>query len=206
VLQEFFLHLVGYACTQVDAHSTLAGGQFVQLLFFGHRCTAFATGKDDCLYLFRDGELRTQGGCCGLERGYSRGDMIAHIVPVEEIHLFLYRSVDTGIAGMQADNELAPVVKLFHQGELLVEIHIGRTAHGCSLLGAVSQLFRDEAPGIKDQVCLLQHPAAADGNQFRIARPGSDYLDMSLPAYGFIHSHGKSIFVAFAQASLLFFK
>ena len=57
MFKKFFLHLVRYACTEVDAHRALAGGQFVQLFFFGHRRTAFTTGENDGLYLFRDGEL-----------------------------------------------------------------------------------------------------------------------------------------------------
>ena len=154
----------------------------MQLFLLWHRRAAFTTGKDDSLYLFRDGELRAQGGSGGLERRDARRDVVTHIILIEEVHLFLYRSVDAGIAGVQAYDEFTPVVKLFHQGELLVEVHIGRAAYGGSRFGTVSQFLRDETSGIQDKVRFLKHPAATDGNQFRITRSGSDYFDMSLPA------------------------
>ena len=123
---------------------------------------------------------------------------------VKESHLLLYRPVDSGVAGMQAHNELAPVVELFHQDELLFQVHICRTAYGGSRFRTIGQFFWDEAAGVQDQVCLFEHPPATYRDQLRIARTGTDYFDMALPLYGFIHCHGKCIIVAFSQLPLLF--
>ena len=70
--------------------------------------------------------------------------MITHIILIEESHLFLYSSVDTRIAGMQADDEFTFVVELFHQKELFFQIHVCRTAYGSSRFGTKSEFFRDQ--------------------------------------------------------------
>ena len=52
-------------------------------------------------------------------------------------------------------------------------------AHRVSSLG-------DEASGIEDQVCIFQHPPAPDGDQFWIARSGSDNFDVSMSLFPFL--------------------
>ena len=56
-LQEFPLHIIYNGGTEEDAHGALALGEEVQLLFLGHGGAAFASGEDDGLGAFGDGEL-----------------------------------------------------------------------------------------------------------------------------------------------------
>ena len=55
--QQLLLHVINNGGREEDAHRRLAAGQQVQLLFLGHRCASLATGQDNGLRLFRDGEL-----------------------------------------------------------------------------------------------------------------------------------------------------
>ena len=92
----------------------------MQLLLLRHRCASLSTGQDDGLHLLRDGELRTQGRCRRLEGGDTRRDVVIHSILIEVIHLLLDRAIDTGIAGVETDDEAAFIVIFLHQGKLLL--------------------------------------------------------------------------------------
>ena len=106
--------------------------------------------------------------------------MVGHALAVEEGHLLLNGAEDAGVAGVQADDEVAAVVVLLHQRALLFKVHVGRRADDGTGLVAFGQCFGDEASGIEDEVGPLQHLAAADADQVGVAGAGADDLDMSL--------------------------
>ena len=83
--------------------------------------------------------------------------MILHIVGIKESHLLLNGAEDTGIARVQAYNEVAQVVVLLHQGALLFKVHIGRAFYHGARLVAVGQFLGHQRTGIEYQVGLLQH-------------------------------------------------
>ena len=57
--------------------------------------------------------------------------MILHLMGIEEGHLLLDGSKDTGITRMQSYDEMSSVVVLFHQRALFVKSHVSRRAnHG----------------------------------------------------------------------------
>ena len=56
-LQQFSLHVIHNSGREEDAHRALAASQQVELLLLGHWRTSFATGKDDSLCAFGNGEL-----------------------------------------------------------------------------------------------------------------------------------------------------
>ena len=124
LLKELALHIVDDRSTEEDAHRALTLRQQMQLFFLRHRGSTFATSQDNRLTTLRNRELALQLGCCSEEGGDAWGDMVLHVVGVEEGHLLLNGAKDTRIACMEAHDELALVVELFHQFALLFECHI----------------------------------------------------------------------------------
>ena len=109
--------------------------------------------------------------------------MIAHPLAVEEGHLLLYGAEDAGVAGVQSDDEVSAVVVFLHQLALLVEVHVGAASHHGSRLVAFCQLLGHQTAGIQDEVGPFEHPPPPDGDQVRVARTGSHYLDKTLTPY-----------------------
>ena len=133
------MHIVDDGCREEDAHRTLATGQQVQLFLVWHRCTPFASCKDNGLATLRNGELTLQLGSGGKERRDARRDVIVHVVGIKEGHLLLNSPEDAGVAGMQADDVLPLVIELLHQLALLFERHVGRAAYNSAGLVAFRQ-------------------------------------------------------------------
>ena len=124
LLKELALHIVDDRSTEEDAHRALTLGEQVELFFLRHRGSTFATSQDNRLTTLRNRELALQLGCCSEEGGDAWGDMVFHVVGIEEGHLLLNGAKDTGIACMEAHDEFALVVELFHQFALLFDFHI----------------------------------------------------------------------------------
>ena len=147
-LQQFALHVVDDGSRKEDAHGALATGQQVQLFFLGHGSATLATRQDDGLGALGNGKLRAQFGSCSEERRDAWRDVIRHVVGVEEGHLFLNGAKDARVASMQADNEVAAVVVLLHQGALLFKVHVGRAADNGTRLVAFGQRLWNERASI----------------------------------------------------------
>ena len=81
---------------------------------------------------------------------------------------------------MQPDDEVATVVVLFHQRALLLEVHVSRRPHYGPWLVALRERLGYQRTGIEYQVGLLQHPAATDGDEVRVAGAGTDNLDVGI--------------------------
>ena len=123
-LQQFLLDIIHDGCTQEDAHRRLALGEQVQLFLFRHRSAPLASCKDDGLCTFWNGELTSQLSSSSQERRDARGDVVGHLVLVEESHLLLNGSKDAGIARVQTHDEMSLVVVLLHQGTLFFKVHV----------------------------------------------------------------------------------
>jgi len=152
----------------------------MQLLFFGHWGAAFATSEDDGLTAFGDGELALEFSSGGEERGNARGDVVVHTVGIEESHLLLDSAEDAGVARMEADDEVAEVVVLLHEGTLLFKIHVSRRADNGAGLVAIREGTRNEGACIENEVSLLEETAAADGDEVRVAGAGTDDFNKPL--------------------------
>ena len=176
-LKQFPLHIIHDGGTQEDAHRTLAACQQVQLLLFGHGSASLSAGQDDGLSALGNGELAPQLGSSSKERRDARRDVVVHLVLVEERHLLLNGSKDTGVARVQAHNEFAPVIEFLHQGTLLFKIHAGRTAYDGARLGTQGEFTWHERTCIEDQVGPFQHLAPTHRHQVGVARPGAHNLD-----------------------------
>ena len=96
----------------------------MQLFFLRHGCASFATGQNNRLTALWNRELTLQFGCCRQERADAWGDMVFHVVGIEEGHLFLDSAKDTWVACMEAHDEFALVIELLHQLALFLECHI----------------------------------------------------------------------------------
>ena len=86
---------------------------------------------------------------------------------------------------MQAYDELPFVIELFYKGELFFR-SCRQNCESSILSWRIREFFGDEASGIEDQVCIFQHPPAPDGDQFWIARSGSDNFDVSMSLFPFL--------------------
>ena len=72
--------------------------------------------------------------------------MITHLVAVEESHLFLDGSINARVSRVQAYNKQSFIIKLFHQGELFLQIHTGGTAYGRSFFSIKGQFAGNKCP------------------------------------------------------------
>ena len=106
--------------------------------------------------------------------------MVRHAFAVEELHLLLNSPEDARVAGVQADYEVSAVVVLLHELALLLQRHVGRRAYDGSGLMARGERLGHQRTGIEYEVGPLQHPTTPDADEFRIARPGTDYLDVPI--------------------------
>ena len=140
--KQLALHVINDRSAEENAHGGLALCQQMKLFLFRHRSTTLAASEDDGLAAFRYGELALQLRGGGEERGDTGGDVIVHLVGIEERHLLLDGAEDTRVAGMQADDEVAAVIVLLHQGALFLEIHIGGGTDDGARLVAFCQGFR----------------------------------------------------------------
>ena len=129
----------------------------------------------------RNRELALQLSGSGKERRYARGDVIVHMVLVEERHLLLNGAKNAGVASMQTDDEFSLVVELLHQFALLFERHISRGAHDSTRFVAFRQGLRNQRTRIENQIRSFQHLAATHTHQVWIARTRTDYLDVARP-------------------------
>ena len=124
LLKQFTLHIIDDGGREEDTHRTLTASQQMQLLPFRHWCAPFASCQDNRLCALWNCELALQLCCCSEEGGDTWCDMIIHALLVEEGHLLLNGTKDTGIACMQTHDEMSLVVVLLHQRALFLEIHI----------------------------------------------------------------------------------
>ena len=79
-----------------------------------------------------------------------------------------------------------------HQGALLFEVHVGRTAHHGTRLMACRQGFGHQRAGIENEVGFLQEFPSPHTNEFRVARTSSHDFDVASPHFQvlFIYRQG----------------
>ena len=144
LLKQFALDIIHDSGREEDAHRALTLGEQMQLFFLRHRGATFTTSEDNRLTALWNRELTLQLGCCSEKGGDAWGDVIVHAVGVEEGHLLLNGSKDTGITSMEANDVFAFVIELFHQFALFFEGHISRRTYDCSWLVAFCQSLRHQ--------------------------------------------------------------
>lgn len=197
-LKEFALHIIHNSSREENAHGALASGEEVQLFLLWHGGATFTTSEDDGLGAFGNGELAAQFGGSGEERRDARGDMVGHAVLVEERHLLLDGTEDTGVARVETNNKVPLIVVLLHQGTLLLKVHVCAASHHRSPFVTFRQCFGYQRPCIEDQVCLFQHHSSADTHQVGIAWTGANNLDMTMTEVLVVDGNSEGIILVCA--------
>ena len=197
-LKEFALHIIHNSSREENAHGALASGEEVQLLFLWHGGATFTTGENDGLSTFGNRELAAQFGGSGEERRDARGDMVGHAVLVEERHLLLDGTEDTGVARVETNNKVPLIVVLLHQSALLLKVHVSAASHHRTPFVTFRQCFGHQRTCIKDEVCLLQHLPSANTHQIGVARSCTHNLNVTMTEVLVVDGNSEGIILVCA--------
>ena len=121
-----------------------------------NRSTAFHTGDNNGLAYVRQSVFSLQASSSSAEGAYAGNNLVVKVVAAQQVNLLAMCTVNAGVTGVQAYNQLACLSCGNHSSNNLFQGH-GCAVHNSTFRFAVFQQFRvNKGACVNNQVSLFQ--------------------------------------------------